>query len=445
MRKNIYFQFTLIIIYRFPKDNGILMINPKELAIKANNLRKEKNYKEALGFYKQSWDILKDAYTGAGLLHCLRKLENFEQAIPFAESLINLFPTIDWVKIEVAWTLVSGPFKRVNSFNNALIVAEKIDKITSNHIILKKIAFKLVKLADNHENWETAFKWLKKVNPEDLSEDFIKNTKWSDKSRWQYNYNKTLLKIEKYDELISNIDKSIDEFSQIKEFFLNLKAKAFKMLEKYDDSVIIYEELMKYKSDWWIYKDYADLLIKMDNKNFALKMFYQAASLNKSVKMMVNVYYRIGRLCNEMGKEKEALCHYILCKLIREKEGWAVPEDLEESIFQLSDSFPEISQIKSIKNIFLRCQDIWEVEGPKIIKIQKRKKSITKIFKGTLKLGRQNQPFCFINTEKESIICNKSILPSNIKDNDKVKCEAIPSYNKKKQRESWKAIKVEKV
>jgi len=421
------------------------MTDPKDLAIKANNLRKENKYEEALEYYKQSWDILKDAYTGAGLLHCLRKLENFEQAVSFAKSLIELFPTIDWVKNEVAWTLVSGPFKQVNSFTDALIVAEKLDKITSNSIILKQIAFKLLKLADNQENWKIVINWLNKVNPENLSKDFIKGTKWNDRSQWKYNYYKTLLKIGQYEEIIFNIDECINEFPQIKEFFLNLKAKSFKESERYEDSAKIYEELLKFKREWWIYKDYADLLLKMKFKENALKMFYHAAILNKSMKIMIKIYHKIGELCIELGKDKEALYHFILSKLIREREGWTVPEDIEASIKQMSESFPNISNISSINQIFSHCLELWKVDGNIKPKIQEKKKSKTRIFKGVMNLGYQSQPFCFINTGKESIICSKSILPSNIKDNDQVKCEAIPSYDKKKQRDSWKAIKVEKI
>ena len=421
------------------------MMNPKDLAIKANSLRKDHKYEEALEYYKQSWEILKDAYTGAGLLHCFRKLENFEQANSFAKSLINLFPTIDWVKNEVAWTLVSGPFKQVNSFNDALIVAEIVEKITSNFIILKQVAFKLSKLANNQENYEIVIDWLKKVNPIDLSKDFIKGTKWSDKSQWNYNYYKTLLNIGRYEEIISNIDESINEFPKIKEFFLNLKAKSFKESEKYEESVKIYEELLKYKNDWWFYKDYADLLLKMNLKDTALKMLYRAAILNKSKKIMVKNYQRIGDLCIELGKDKEALYHFILSKLIREKEGWTVSEDITSSIQKFSNSYSDIYEINSINTIFSLCQKLWETVVDTQTNNQKMVKLKTKLFKGVLSLGRKNQPFSFINTGRVSIICNKSILPSNIKDNDQVRCEAMPSYDKKKQKESWKAIKVEKI
>jgi len=419
-------------------------MDPKEIAIRANELRKEKKYKEALENYRQSWDVLKAAYTGAGLLHCLRKLEDFEHAVSFAERLINLFPKIDWVKIEVAWTLVSGPFKSVNDFNEALDIAEKIDRILSNSIIIKQIAFKLSKLADNQESWQKTIFWLKKVNLEDLSEDFIKNTKWSDKSQWKYNYFKALLKVGQHEEVISNIDESINKYPQIKEYFLNLKAKSFKELEKYEDSAKIYEKLMTLKKDWWIYKDYADLLLKMKDKDKALKMFYHAAIANKQIKTMVNIYYSIGKLCTELGKDKEALNHFVLCKLIREREGWTVPEYIESSIKLLSNSFPDIPNINSINQIVSNCREFWKNGRLNNSEFQKTKRKKVKKFNGILSMGHQNQLYCFINTETESIICNKSILPSNIRDNDTVECEAVPSYDKKKQRESWKAIKVEK-
>ena len=160
---------------------------------------------------------------------------------------------------------------------------------------------------------------------------------------------------------------------------------------------------------------------------------------------MVKNYNKIGNLCIELGMDREALYHFILCKLIREKEGWTVSDEITSHIQELSNSYPDISEIKSINKIFSLCQKLWETEGDVQSINQKIVKSDTKLFKGVLSLGQENQPFCFINTEKESIICNKSILPLNSQDNDQVKCEAIPSYDKKKQKKSWKAIKVEKI
>jgi hypothetical protein len=55
------------------------------------------------------------------------------------------------------------------------------------------------------------------------------------------------------------------------------------------------------------------------------------------------------------------------------------------------------------------------------------------------------RPFCFIVTENgEDIFCVNSNLPENSNNGDEVIFDAIPSYDKKKQRDSWKAINLRK-
>lgn len=39
-------------------------MNPKDLAIKANIIRKEMKYDEALVYYKECWDLLNDPFIG---------------------------------------------------------------------------------------------------------------------------------------------------------------------------------------------------------------------------------------------------------------------------------------------------------------------------------------------------------------------------------------------
>ncbi len=52
----------------------------------ANDLRKAGDFSKAIPLYKKQWQDACDAYDGAGLLHCLRKLQRFDEAIPFADE-----------------------------------------------------------------------------------------------------------------------------------------------------------------------------------------------------------------------------------------------------------------------------------------------------------------------------------------------------------------------
>jgi hypothetical protein len=49
-------------------------------------------------------------------------------------------------------------------------------------------------------------------------------------------------------------------------------------------------------------------------------------------------------------------------------------------------------------------------------------------------------PYCFIKTDDEqSFFSSRSSLPSKVMDGDEVCFDAIPSFDKKKNKESWKA------
>lgn len=59
---------------------------------------------------------------------------------------------------------------------------------------------------------------------------------------------------------------------------------------------------------------------------------------------------------------------------------------------------------------------------------------------GKVSLGWSDRPFCFIIAKDEqSFFCYKSDLPPDIADGNEVTFDAIPSFDKKKNKESWKA------
>ncbi len=96
---------------------------------RANQLRKEENFKEALELYRDLWKETEDKFDGAGLLHCLRRLELFGEAIPFADDLIAKYPDFDWCKNEVIWTYIQGELDKLSEEENLGTVVEIANKI----------------------------------------------------------------------------------------------------------------------------------------------------------------------------------------------------------------------------------------------------------------------------------------------------------------------------
>ena len=80
----------------------------------ANKLRKAGNFEEALPLYRNLWKETGDAFDGAGLLHCLRKLKLFDEAIIFADELIVKYSDFDWCQNEVIWTYIQGILDKIN-------------------------------------------------------------------------------------------------------------------------------------------------------------------------------------------------------------------------------------------------------------------------------------------------------------------------------------------
>jgi hypothetical protein len=68
------------------------MTNIVEQKQKANKIRKAGDFEGALLIYRNLWKETEDMFDGAGLLHCLRKLKLFDEAIIFANEIIAKHP-----------------------------------------------------------------------------------------------------------------------------------------------------------------------------------------------------------------------------------------------------------------------------------------------------------------------------------------------------------------
>lgn len=66
--------------------------------------------------------------------------------------------------------------------------------------------------------------------------------------------------------------------------------------------------------------------------------------------------------------------------------------------------------------------------------------------RGKILLGNPERPFCFIQGDnRESFFCFKSDLPKGVNDKETVSFNAIPSFDKKKNKESWRAADISKI
>ncbi|MGB8706575.1 MAG: hypothetical protein WCD72_01300 [Dehalococcoidia bacterium] len=429
------------------------MIDLTEQKQKANEFRKAGNHKEALLIYRNLWEEPGDKFDGAGLLHCLRKLELFDEAIVLADELIVKYPGFDWCRNEVIWTYIQGILDKFNEeepLEKVVEIAKRIMSLNPDGLAAKMIVFKVLKSAKSSNHWETVNEWVVKIDPGSLSTKSMTDDSgregWSDQSLW-YNYRINGL-IEKGDakEAINTVDEILVRFPKQQKFFLRLKALANHLLGNLPESEKIYQNLCSgYKPDWWMLYEYAKVVRDIGRREDALKLMYQAASGHLKLESMVSLFVDIGMLCKELGKYKEARAHLVLCKYVRDEKGWTVPESIINTVNDLNKIIGN-KEPSSLKEALSICRTEWSKlvgEENDLKNLSYKKRKVRKGLVGKVSLGRSDHPFCFIIAKDEqSFFCYKSDLPPDIIDEDEVTFDAIPSFDKKKNKESWKASNI---
>lgn len=270
----------------------------------------------------------------------------------------------------------------------------------------------------------------------------------SDQSLW-YNYKiRSLIEKGQPDEALALIDQISELFPKQKKFFLRLKGLAYYHLNNLPEAKKVYQKLCGgYKPDWWLLHEYAKVVRGEGQKDEALNIMYRAVNSHPKLEAMVTLFVDIGNLCKEMGKNGEARAHFTLCKYVRDEQGWSIPHSIGSTIAELNKRIGNSHEPTSLKEALNLCRNEWKKVAGKEEKLslQKERKPRRELV-GGVNLGKLGQPFCFIITQdKESFFCFKSDLPKDIKNEEEVTFNAVPSFDKKKNKESWKAVDIRKL
>ncbi len=430
------------------------MVNLSENKLKANELRKSAKYTEAASLYRELWALTNDKFDGAGLLHCLRKLELFDEAIPLADELIKKYSYFEWAKREIIWTYIQGILLKYDNEDNIQKVEEianQIMNLNPENIAKKTVVFKVLKVAKNSNNWEKVNEWIVKIEPNILSINPSVNELgkegWSDQSQW-YNYRiRGFYEVGRYKEAIALVDEIGNQFPKQNKFFLRLKALSLSGLGRLEDAEKLYSSLCRQRPDWWMLHEYANILKSLDKNDEALIMMCKAALACSKLQNMISLFENIGIICEKMYLYKEARAHHVLCKHIRIQNGWNLPSQLIEDISSINEILHNENEQKTLNGAYGECKLFWnEHLSAKHVEIRDSKPKIRNNLNGKIKLGPSYQKYCFIISEhNEAIFCYREDLPVGSNDGDKVIFDSKASFDKKKNQESWKACNVKKV
>ncbi|MEW6006501.1 MAG: tetratricopeptide repeat protein [Stygiobacter sp.] len=420
----------------------------EEKKTRANELRKAQHYSDALILYRELYNKVDDKFNLSGLLHCLRKTDNLEEAVRLADEVKNKYIDFEWFKNEIIWTLIQGKLFKIpedGDVNTTIEEANRILELNPDQFAKATIIFRVLKVAKKNSDWKTISEWSSKLDVDTLNDEPLLDDKghegWSKKSIW-YNYRiKALIEDERYDEAEILTEQAITLYPKFKKFFLRLKGIIKVKQGNLEEAKLCYEEIIKVRNvDWWLLHEYGRVLTNIGDRGNALQNFYLAASKSFKLENSVKLFYDISALCIELERYPEAAAHLYLTKFLRESKGWGIPDEINSSFQTLADKKINISY-PDLKSALNECKKFWSSESDN----NNDKVSSNNII-GILSIVSTEQPFAFIKTkEYGKVFCLKKDLPKSANDGDKVEFKMVKSFDKKKNIESWKAINIKKV
>lgn len=419
----------------------------EEKKTKATELRKSQNFVDALVLYRELYSEVDDKYNLSGLLNCLRKTDNLEEAVQLAEKVKNKYLDFEWFRNEIIWTLIQGKLLKISDddLNKIVEVANIILEIKPDELARVITIFRVLKVAKNTGNWETILTWSSMLDVNSLDDTPMVDEKgregWSKKSLW-YNYRiNALIEFGQYDEAEVLCDPAIKTYPKLKKFFIRLKGIVLVKKGNMVEAKNSYEELIKsINPDWWLLHEYGKVLSFNGELELALKKFYLAASKSYKLENSVKLFSDIANICIELERYEEAAAHIFLTKYLRESKGWSIPAQVEDTFSRLKSKNIEMNY-PDLRSSLKVCKEFWNPSNQETPQNQNNKKCV-----GVLSTHLDTQPFAFIVTKEfGKIFCWKKDLPQSAKNGTKLQFDKIKSFDKKKNIDSWRAINIKEV
>lgn len=221
-------------------------------------------------------------------------------------------------------------------------------------------------------NWKLINEFCNKIERENLSKECstiqverkgqLKDMELaSDFENWYAYKTKALAKLGKWEEcyvLSKEALEKIEKFHYSNDVWFSRRiALSKKNLGNIEDSIKELQTILKRKREWFIEKELAELYYEKGNIESALKLATDAMNNFGPLEFKVDLLYLLGKILRQQDKLELSFQHFSLSKLIRQAEGWKLPQKLFDELRKFT--FPEIPQtdFKKLKN---ELQKYWD-------------------------------------------------------------------------------------
>jgi tetratricopeptide (TPR) repeat protein/cold shock CspA family protein len=347
------------------------IMNQNEAFTIAEAKRKQGDFPGAYEKFREIWDTSGIPRSGCGCAHCLRKMGRCEEAALIAREVMEKYPKVTWALNELIWSLIQGDLKKARErgdLESVNAVAEEIFSLSNDDLSKRVTFFSVVDSFRHKMKWERVLQWCDKIDPEILPVEKPmagpEHRGISERERYCYAKIRALMHLERWDDA-RNACKEAQTLFPKKSDFPRWAARALGETGDVDGALAEFNELLRrYRREWYIDAERAELLQRKGEQDAALTLACSAALGRGELKTKVNVLSLVANILHCQGDNEIASAHILLAKEVRQREKWAVPRELQDlelsvnkalkpqghDISEFSGSFEQLREI---------CREYW--------------------------------------------------------------------------------------
>lgn len=417
---------------------------------KAEAFRNAEIFGRAAKAFRAFWDDTGDAEAGWRYAHCLRKSGYGEVALGILNELAKHNPEHLVIRDELVWGLYeSRLLVAKEKGDGALVIQAARDMVSAEAEgkALRLAVFAVVGAAKTRGHWKLVSNWCDLLDPRTLetqARQMGQGTIPSDRERWYFAKLKALVNMGEWHLAATVADQACLDFPG-NASYLRWKANSWAGLGRLKEALELLDSLRP-RIAWYALADMAKYSFELEDIEGAWTIGQEAARAVGQDSAKVNLWDLMARTALALGMPDVALAHIGLMAAVRAENGWPMRPSHQELLRRVllengMDRLPE----RSSRDWKAAAREHWG---------QGSTSSLASSFapaKGESQTGQvvsyvADRTFAFILPKGggEQVFVLAQDLPEVVRRNGaRVAYEAIRHFDKRKNRESLRAVRVE--
>lgn len=411
----------------------------------AEALRKNGDYQTAAKVFEQLWQKSPTPSVGWRWSYCLRKLDSFDKAEQIIREVLKKYPSDKFVVGEFGWVLYFKEIKpglEENNLGRVLHAANEIWPYKPTELLLAKLVMAVAKAAKKRDKWDIVVDWLKRIHPDQLdkeAKEYNGKKGTSDREQWYIHYSHALIELEHFEEARRMALEGLQEFPG--ELFLARNAAlALASSGDINGGIRELQPLLNHpRSGSYLKADLGELEFKLGHLDEAQRLLCEVVLSPQGNQYKLGYFLTLAEVALARQNPLAAAESLALAKVVRQEQDWSIPARL----IQLENETKRMLKAQNLlwpdlptdsKSLTRICAQRWKADTTAGLK------------RITGRIGRidldKKHTFIHRDDGEKPVFVLLRELPRGCQEGTKVNFALKPSFDRKKNEESFQAVDV---